>query len=137
MSCRGSREVKAMAKLNTMATEARVAVIVTMSVRVDRVTPEMSMEARIAIGPKGAWDEARLSLRYYIKSRAHRHAPVIWMHGQAPLHLLRRGQHAALPQPRQTARADCNGEASYTASVAGVGAADEAGIRRGLGQRQS
>jgi len=44
-----------------MAADARVAVTNASSARVDRVTPEMSTEAPIAIGPKAAWDEERLS----------------------------------------------------------------------------
>ena len=62
MSCRGSREAEAIAKLNTMAADARVAVTNASSARVDRVTPEMSTEASIAIGPKAARDKERLSL---------------------------------------------------------------------------
>src|SRR6516165_4433397 len=138
MSCRGSREANAIAKLNTMAAEARVAVTTDRSARVDRVTPEISTEESIAIGPKAAWDEERPSLLILHQEPTRTDMPpVIWMYGQTPVHFLRCGQHAALPEPRQVARADCSGEASFAGSVAGPGAAHQAGIRRRIGQRQN
>src|SRR5215467_11805680 len=109
MSCRGSREAKAIAKLNTMAADARVAVATARSARASDITS------------RGTRTDT---------------PSVIWMHGQTPLHLLRRGQHAAVSQPGEAAGTDRSKKTSDARSLAGTGTAHEAGIRRGIGQRQ-